>query len=57
LNLPEPEDFDTIAGYVVNHLGRIPFPGEQINSDSVIITILQASKRKVEQVKLEALVE
>jgi len=57
LNLPEPEVFDTIAGYVVNHLGRIPSAGEQINSDSVIITILQASKRKVEQVKLEALVE
>ncbi len=54
LDLPEPEDFDTIAGYVVNHLGRIPKAGETICSDSVQITVLQASKRKVESVRLVA---
>ena len=52
LDLPEPEDFDTIAGYVVNHFGRIPKAGETVCSDSVQITVLQASKRKVETVRL-----
>jgi len=52
-DLPEPEDFDTIAGYVINKLGRIPVAGEQLSDDSVKITVLQASKRKVERVRLE----
>ena len=55
LDLPEPEDFDTIAGYVVSQLGRIPSVGEQMENDAVRITVLQATKRKVEQVKLEFL--
>lgn len=53
LNLPEPEDFDTIAGYVITQLGHIPVVGEQLLHDSVRITVLQATKRKVEQVRLE----
>ena len=55
LDLPEPEDFDTIAGYVVSQLGRIPKPGEQFTNEVVRITVLQASKRKVERVKLESI--
>ncbi len=55
LELPEPDDFDTIAGYVINHLGRIPKTGEEIFDDHVRITVLKASKRKIESVKLEAI--
>lgn len=55
-DLPEPEDFDTIAGYVINKLGHIPVVGEQLSDDDVKITVLQASKRKVERVRLEKMV-
>ena len=55
LSLPEPDDFDTIAGYVINHLGHIPMAGEKFSRDSVLITVLQATKRRVERVKLEML--
>jgi CBS domain containing-hemolysin-like protein len=57
LSLPEPDDFDTIAGYVINHLGHIPMVGEKLSRDSVLITVLQATKRKVERVKLEMAVQ
>ncbi len=50
LGLPEPEDFDTIGGLVISHLGRIPETGETIKLDSVRITVLAASKRRVEEV-------
>ncbi len=52
-NLPEPEDFDTIAGYVVSQLGHIPVPGEELLDNAFRITVLQANKRKVEQIQLE----
>ncbi len=56
LELPEPEDFDTIAGYVMNHLGRIPRTGEsfEVANDEIRITVIAANKRKVERVKLES---
>jgi CBS domain containing-hemolysin-like protein len=55
LDLPEPEDFDTIAGLVVNEFGRIPKAGETMETGSVRITVLEASRRKVERVRLETL--
>jgi CBS domain containing-hemolysin-like protein len=54
LDLPEPEDFDTIGGLVVDRLGRIPAVGDIVDCDFVKITVLAASKRKVEEVLLES---
>ena len=56
LELPEPEDFDTIAGFVINHLGRIPRTGEafEVPDDEIRITVIEANKRKVDRVKLES---
>jgi CBS domain containing-hemolysin-like protein len=54
LELPEPADYDTIGGLVINRLGRIPTVGESVSCDSVRITVLAASKRKVEEVLLES---
>ncbi len=55
LDLPEPEAFDTIAGLVIDRLGRIPKVGESVSCGNVRITVLSATERKVEQVLLEAL--
>ena len=56
LELPEPEDFDTIAGFVVSHLGRIPRTGEafEVPNDKIRITVIEANKRKVERVRIES---
>jgi len=53
IDLPEPEDFDTIAGLVMDELGRIPKEGEAITIGDVKITVLDASRRRVEKVRLE----
>ncbi|MEX0613513.1 MAG: hemolysin family protein, partial [Pirellulales bacterium] len=52
--LPEEEDFDTIGGFVFAEFGRVPTAGESITwQDSVRVTVLEASRRRVNRVRLE----
>ena len=57
LRLPEADDFDTIAGFVVHAVGKIPKPGEVIYEDTVRLTVVKATPRRVERVRLELLAE
>jgi len=53
-DLPENEDFDTIGGFVFAEFGRVPAVGESITwQDSVRVTVLDASRRRVNRVRLE----
>jgi len=52
LNLPESEDFETIAGFVVLTLGYIPILGEKIRIHNFEIIIKQASSSKIELLEL-----
>jgi CBS domain containing-hemolysin-like protein len=52
--LPEDADFDTIGGFVFAEFGRVPAAGESITwHDSVRVTVLEASRRRVNRVRLE----
>jgi CBS domain containing-hemolysin-like protein len=53
IDLKSDDDFDTIGGLVVSQLGRIPESGEILQLDKVKITVLEASRRKVEKVRVE----
>lgn len=53
-DLPEKEDFDTIGGFVFAEFGRVPTVGESITwQDAVRVTVLEASRRRVNRVRLE----
>jgi CBS domain containing-hemolysin-like protein len=53
-DLPEEKDFDTIGGFVFAEFGRVPAAGETITwQDAVRITVLEASRRRVNRVRLE----
>ncbi len=53
-DLPEEEAFDTIGGFVFDKFGRVPNAGESIRwNDSVQVTVLEASRRRVGRVRLE----
>jgi len=52
-DLPEPDEFDTIAGFVVNQIGEIPKPGRSLTWNKLRITVLEASRRRVERVRVE----
>jgi len=52
--LPEDEDFDTIGGFVFAEFGRVPSVGESITwRDALRLTVLEASRRRVNRVRLE----
>lgn len=52
LEFPEDEDFDTLAGFVVNELARVPEVGEQFTWRNLRLTITQADRRKVDRVRI-----
>jgi len=53
LRLPEDADFDTLGGFVFSELGRIPSVGEQLTWDNARITVLDATRRRVDRVRIE----
>ncbi len=53
-DLPEDDDFDTIGGFVFAEFGRVPAVGESITwQDAVKVTVLEATRRRVNRVRLE----
>jgi CBS domain containing-hemolysin-like protein len=51
-NLPEEEDFETVAGFVLSELGHFPKPGESFDHDGVQYEVLEASDRRVIQIQV-----
>jgi CBS domain containing-hemolysin-like protein len=46
LDLPD-EEFQTLSGLLVNHLGRVPYPGEEIALPGVVFHVLDADHRRI----------
>ena len=55
LELPEDGEFDTIGGLVFTELGHVPVAGEELVTHNVRITVLEATSRRIERVRLEIL--
>ncbi len=53
LELPESDEYDTVGGFVVVTLGRIPEPGEEFAHEGVHVTILEAEPTRVVRVRVE----
>jgi CBS domain containing-hemolysin-like protein len=54
LDLPE-GDYETVAGFVLSHLGHIPTQGEQFTYDTLRIAVTRVDGRKVEEVTVTRL--
>lgn len=54
LSLPEGE-YETVAGFVLSHLGRIPEEGEQFIYDGLRIAVTKVLGRKIEEVTVTRL--
>jgi CBS domain containing-hemolysin-like protein len=57
LNLPESEDYETLAGLILNQHESIPELNEEISMEGFLFTILAVNGRMVEQVRLKILEE
>jgi len=55
LKLPDDGDFDTIGGFVLTELGHVPVVGEELVRTNARITVLEATSRRIERVRLEIL--
>lgn len=56
IELPD-GDYETVAGYLINELGRIPTEGDQVAVAGATITVEEMVKRRVAHVRVEAVVE
>jgi putative hemolysin len=54
LDLPE-GDYETVAGFVLSHLGRIPAEGEQFTHNGLRIAVTKVEGNRVEEVRVTRL--
>ena len=53
IELPlEPSEYDTVAGYLINHIGRIPKVNEELLIDDKKFIISKATQSRIETIKL-----
>src|SRR5437667_7806927 len=48
----EREGFETVGGYLMSHLGRVPVVGERFDVDGLSIEVLDAERRRVNKVRM-----
>ncbi|MGM9804078.1 MAG: hemolysin family protein [Muribaculaceae bacterium] len=53
LNIPEEDDYQTLAGYLLFNLEELPQEGETFRIDNFVFTILKKTAAKIELVRLE----
>ncbi len=53
LEIPiEREGFETVGGYLLSHLGRVPAIGETFDVDGLSVEVLEAERRRVNKVRI-----
>ena len=55
LNLPEDEEYDTVGGYLMACLGRVPDQGDSWDSENVRLTALETTATQVSLIGIEKL--
>ena len=53
LQLPKSNDYETLAGLIINHHESIPQLNEEIKLDNFLFRILKVSKTHIDLVKLK----
>jgi putative hemolysin len=48
----EPEGFETVGGFLLSHVGRVPAVGERFDIDGLAIEVLEAERRRVNKVRM-----
>ena len=52
-DLPESDDYETVAGFVLSHVGSIPETGTRLTLGDAEIEILKASNRKIDSMRIQ----
>jgi len=51
----EREGFETVGGYLMTHLGRVPAVGEQVDVDGLHVEVLDVERRRINKVRISKL--
>jgi CBS domain containing-hemolysin-like protein len=51
----EREGFETVGGYLLSHLGRVPAIGERFEMDGLSVEVLEAERRRITKVRMSKL--
>ena len=57
LDIPEKDDYQTLAGYLLFNLEELPDEGETLRIDRFVFTVLKKTAAKIELVRLEVMPE
>jgi CBS domain containing-hemolysin-like protein len=44
--------FETVGGYLLSHLGRVPVVGERFDIDELTVEVLDAERRRINKVRI-----
>jgi CBS domain containing-hemolysin-like protein len=50
----EREGFETVGGYMLSHLGRMPYVGETFEVDDLAVEVLEVERRRITKVRVRA---
>lgn len=53
VQIPEGDEYDTVAGFVLTRLGHIPVAGEVVESAPIRVVVLEAEPTRVKKVRVE----
>jgi len=53
LSIPDEDEYDTVGGFVLSSLGRIPAMGETFRANGVSVSVLEAEPTRVTRVLIE----
>jgi CBS domain containing-hemolysin-like protein len=48
----EREGFETVGGYLLTHLGRVPAVGERFDVDGLSVEVLEVERRRISKVRI-----
>ena len=52
VEIEEDEGFETVGGYVLTRVGRVPAIGETFDIDGLVIEVLEAERRRIHKVRV-----
>ncbi len=53
IELPEDDEYDTVAGFVLANLGHVPEVGEVLEVQNLVFTTLQATETQIERLSID----
>ena len=48
----ERDGFETVGGYLLTHLGRVPAVGERFEIDGLAVEVLDVERRRINKVRI-----